>query len=167
MKTCPTCNQPVDDGAAFCGNCGAPLGQQQPDANPNGAQQPPYGAYQPYQAPVNPYDHTADFDAKDISENKVYCMFAYLSGFIGIIIALLASGSSPYIRFHIRQVLKFSVVDVLLGIVAALTAWTFIVPIAAGIMFLVLLVIKIICFFQVGSGKAVEPAIIRNLNFLH
>ena len=38
--------------------------------------------------------------------------------------------------------------------------------IVAGFGFLALLVVKIICFFQICGGKAVEPYIIRNLSFL-
>ena len=68
--------------------------------------------------------------------------------------------------FHVRQVLKFTVVNILMWICAGVLCWTFIAPIAAGIMSVVFLVIKIICFFQVCSGKAKDPAIIRSLGFL-
>lgn len=124
---------------------------------------PPYPVYaQMY----DPYDHTAEFNPKDISDNKVICMLVYLLGTIGIIIAQLSSTSSPYVAFHVRQALKFLVADILVGICAVFLCWTIIVPIAAGIMFIVLFVIKIISFFQICSGKAKEPAIIRSLKFL-
>lgn len=61
------------------------------------------GAYQQqYYAPVDPYDHTAEFSQKDISDNKVIAMLVYLMGAVGIIIALLASSESPYVSFHVR-----------------------------------------------------------------
>ena len=128
-----------------------------------GYQQP---VYAPPAPAYDPYDHTSEFDAKDISDNKVYCMLAYLLGTVGVILALLASADSPYTKFHIRQALKFTVVNILLAIVTAILCWTIIVPVAAGIMFTVLFVIKIICFFQICGGKAKEPAIIRGLGFL-
>ena len=53
-----------------------------------------------------------------------------------------------------------------MAIVAVVLAFTFIVPIAAAIMYIVFEVIAIICFVQVCQGKAVEPAIIRSLGFL-
>ena len=40
------------------------------------------------------------------------------------------------------------------------------VSITSCILIVVLTVIELICFFQVCSGKAKEPAIIRSLNFL-
>ena len=55
---------------------------------------------------------------------------------------------------------------VLLFICMGLLCWTIIVPIAAGIAYIVLAVVKIICFFQICSGKAKEPAIIRSFGFL-
>ena len=93
-------------------------------------------------------------------------MLGYLLGTIGIIISLLASHSSQYTMFHVRQALKFTVVNILMLICTAVLFWTIIVPVAYGIMSTVLWVIKIICFFQICSGKAKEPAIIRSLKFL-
>ena len=94
-------------------------------------------------------------------------MLVYLMGWIGIVIALLASGTSPYASFHVRQALKFTVIEILSGLVAALTCWLFFIPVFLyGIFMLVLFVVKIICFFQICSGKAKEPAIIRSFGFL-
>lgn len=160
MKNCPICNAELEDNAVFCSACGAQL-----NANP---QQPNYQA-QPqmnYAPAYDPYDHTAEFDAKDISDNKVISMLVYLMGVVGIIIALLASHSSPYAAFHVRQALKFTVVEILASLCAAVLCWTCIVPIAYAALIVTLLVVKIICFFQVCSGKAKEPAIIRSLKFL-
>ena len=194
MKTCPNCQQQMDDNLAFCMNCGTqlPAAEPAPAPQPVPAPQPaspyvnqappqdspyanqippqngPYGAVPPVQpAPVfDPYDHTAEFDAKDISDNKVISMLVYLMGAIGIVIALLAANTSPYAAFHVRQALKFTVVTILLAIVTAVLCWTIIVPIVAGIAAIALLVIKVICFFQICKGKAVEPYLIRNLTFL-
>lgn len=160
MKICPNCNTQVEDNAVFCNNCGTQfiVNPQQPNY-----QMPP----QPTYAPVfDPYDHTAEFDAKDVSENKVISMLVYLMGAIGIVIALLASNTSPYAAFHVRQALKFTVVEILALICTALLFWTFIVPIAYAALMVTLTVIKFICFFQICSGKAKEPAIIRSLGFL-
>lgn len=147
MKVCPNCNAQIDDNSVFCSNCGTSMA--------NG-----------YQASFDPYNHTAQFDAKDISDNKVFAMLPYLLGTIGIIIALLASSTSQYVRFHIRQALKFTVCSILGGICALVLCWTFIVPIAYVILQLVFFVLKIICFFQICGGKAKEPVIIRDLGFL-
>lgn len=150
MKFCPNCGTQMEDNAAFCPKCGV-----QPNAAPNMTY-----------APVDPYDHTAEFDPQDISDNKVYAMLVYLMGTIGIIIALLAAQSSRFVGFHVRQALKIVAVNLLMLIASAVLFWTFIVPIAAGVMSVVFWVIKIICFFQICSGKAKEPAIIRSLGFM-
>ena len=137
--------------------------------NPNYGQSQNYGqqgGYQPNYTPYDPYDHTSEFTAKDISDNKVIAMLVYLMGTIGIIVALLASKDSPYLSFHVRQALKFTVLEVLTGIITPLLFWTFIVPIAAGIFGIVLYVCKIIAFFSICKGNAKEPYVVRSFNFL-
>lgn len=154
MINCPKCGIPVEDGAVFCAACGTKLQVGVP---------PVYPAPAPA---FDPYDHTAEFDAKDISENKVISMLVYLMGAMGIIIALLAANQSKYAAFHVRQALKFTVIEMLTALVIAISFWTVIVPFVAGIFLLVLWVVKIICFFQICAGKAKEPAIIKNFTFL-
>lgn len=164
MKICPNCQTQLDDNALFCANCGTQFGAAngaQQNSNDTSHQQHPN-----YAPAYDPYDHTAEFDPKDISDNKVISMLVYLMGWVGIIIALLGSHSSPYAAFHVRQALKFTVVNTLMLICSLLLCWTIIIPIAYGIMNIVFFVIKIICFFQICAGKAKEPAIIRNLGFL-
>ncbi len=155
MKICPNCQTQLGDDAVFCASCGAQVSENVP---PN--------ARYAYAPAYDPYDHTKDFDAKDISDNKVIAMLVYLMGVFGIIIALLASSKSEYVMFHVRQALKFMVCNTLLGLLALLLLFTFIVPIVCGIAIAVLSVVQIICFFQICTGKAKEPYIIRNLTFL-
>lgn len=172
MKLCPHCQTQLADDAMFCTTCGAKFEAAPAYEAPQYDQQQQYQQqYQQQQyynyAPVaDPYDHTSEFDPQDISGNKVISMLVYLMGWIGIVIALLAANTSPYASFHVRQALKFSVVEILGALAAIILCWTFIVPIAYGIFVLVLNVVKIICFFQICNGKAKEPAIIRSLGFL-
>lgn len=183
MKFCTKCGAQLADDAAFCTNCGtsfaaegAQAGPAPEQAQPQQAQgqpqyqQAPYQQYQqPYVAPapvIPPYDHTAEFDAKDISDNKVIAMCVYLLSTVGVIIALLASHDSKYAAFHVRQGLKMTVLTILIALVSGILCWTVIVPIAGGVCAVIIFVLRIICFFQVCSGKAVEPAIIRSLGFL-
>lgn len=121
---------------------------------------PPQPAFAPA---YDPYDHTAEFDPNDISDNKVFAMLCYLMDFIGIIVALLATHSSKYTMFHVRQALKITVVSILSVFVLIIPFLGWIAfPILQGIIW----VIKIISFFQICSGKAKEPAIIRSFGFL-
>ena len=181
---CPKCGSEMSDGSTFCTKCGAALGEQaqantqqqmnngMPQGNPQMNNGAPYGNPQmnngmPYAQPyVNPKDHTAEFDAKDISDNKVIAMLPYLMGIIGVIIALLAAKDSDYARFHIHEALKITVLSVLVGLITAVLCWTIIVPIAGGVCSIILLVVRIISFCQVCSGKAKEAAIVSSFGFL-
>ena len=151
MKTCPNCHAQLDDNAIFCTACGTQFGAVPPQQNAV----PPQPAFAPA---YDPYDHTAD-----ISDNKVFAMLCYLMDFIGIIVALLATHSSKYTMFHVRQALKITVVSILsvFVLIIPFLGW-FAFPILQGIIW----VIKIISFFQICSGKAKEPAIIRSFGFL-
>lgn len=166
MSICPHCNAQVEDGVSFCPACGKKIAVDAAPAAPAGTPEPAPAPNYYYPPAFDPADHTAEFDPQDISDNKVVCMLVYLSSFLGIIIALLIGKDSPYVNFHLRQALKFLVCEILLGLIAAVLAFTLIVPIAAGIAICVLAVIQLICFFQVCQGKAKEPAIIRSLSFL-
>jgi len=179
MKYCPNCGSGIADEATFCPACGNSVGAANPAPNaaPNPGYNPGYpnGGYAPNPgynpAPAypayDPFDHTSEFDPKDISDNKVICMLIYLAGYIGIFVALLMASSSKYVAFHVRQALKFEVATLLLGIVGGLGAVLIFIPtVVAGIMIVVLSVIKIICFFQICKGQAKEPAIIRSIKFM-
>ena len=137
--------------------------------DPNYQQQYQQNYQQQYQAqpPVPPAnDHTADFDAEDISSNKVVAMAAYLLGTLGVIIAFLTAKDSPYASFHARQSLKLLVVEALVEIISLALFWTIVVPIAGVISLVIILVIRIICFFYVAAGKAKDAPIIGSFPFL-
>ena len=149
MKTCPRCNSQVDDAAPNCWNCGMDLTGAAPSAVP------------PY-AMADPADHTASFDPRDISDNKVIAMVIYLFGMVGILFALIGSKESPYVGFHVRQALKISVCAILNALLMFTIIW---IPFGM-IVSLILLVVRVLCFFQICSGKAKEPPIVRSLGFL-
>lgn len=168
MKVCPHCHAQLADDAVFCTACGTPFvaAPQQPTQPPvqQPVQQPAYTA--PVTPAYDPYDHTAEFDAKDISDNKVFAMLVYLAGFIGIIIALLASHESDYVKFHLRQAMKFLVLETLVVLAVGVLVWTIIVPIAGALALGFLTVLQVICFVQVCGNKAKEPFVVRNFGFL-
>lgn len=149
MKFCPNCRQTYDDTANVCAQCGTAL-MDIPTAAPA----------------VDTTDHTAEYSAEDISNNKIVAMVCYIFGIAGVIVAAILAKESPYVQFHIRQSLKLSICEVLLVLVAAVLAFTIIVPIAAGICALIITVLEIIAFVQVCQGKAKEPAIISKLGFM-
>lgn len=164
MKTCPKCGTQLNDTAIFCHSCGEKFTVSAGASAEQQPQQPQYQQPQPqYAAAPDPYDHTAEFDAKDISDNKVFAMIVYLMSIFGVLIAVIASRESKFVGFHVRQSLKISVIEIL-------SALIMIIPIVGlivyGVFVIIFLVIRIICFVQICKNQAKEPPIIRGFKFL-
>lgn len=157
MKVCSKCGNQCGDDAAFCNVCGTAVNPQQ-----TASYTPPQQTTVVYQDPT---DHTSEFEAKDISDNKVLAMAPYLLGWIGIIIALLGGRDSKFAAFHVRQALKIEVLSTLTAICTALLFWTIIIGVAGFVCIVILFVVKIICFFQVCAGYAKEPPIVKGFTF--
>lgn len=105
-------------------------------------------------------DHTSLYSPDDISRGKIFAIGAYLLGFMGIIIALLAARDSKYAMFHTRESMKIIVANLMLGLITLLLIWTVIVPMAALVCFLILGVVQIICIVRACQGKAKKAPII-------
>ena len=180
---CPKCGSKMPDDSTFCTRCGASLHtgtqeNQNPQGTPYGYGNPQgnNGAYygnpqmnngMPYGQPyVDPKDHSAEFDGKDIADHKLFAMLPYLLGILGTIVALLVAKDSPYVGFHVREGIRILVSEVLLGLITVVLCWTVVVPIAAAVCFIILLVVRIISFVNVCNGKAKEAAIVSNFGFL-
>lgn len=59
MEYCPSCGQPLEDGAAFCAECGRPVDPASPGGSGYGAAGAPNTAYNGYYAPAQvPYKKT-------------------------------------------------------------------------------------------------------------
>lgn len=171
MAFCPQCGASFNDGAPACPQCGtvfAAPGQQaqqqyqQPQFQQQ-YQQPQFQQYAPAPIPVvDPKDHTAEFDPKDISDNKITAMAPYILGVAGLLICLLAAGDSKYAGFHARNALKLTISQALLVVCCIIP---FLGWIAAGIGNIMIVVINIICFVHVCQGKAKEAPIFGSLPF--
>ncbi len=148
MKYCIKCGAEIPDEALVCPGCGA---SQQTGA-------PVYA--------VDPWDHTSEFTAEDISENKIWALSCYLIGILGVIAAALCAKDSAYAQFHIKQAMKITIFEMLVTLVTALLCWTCIVPIAGAILMVIILVVTIIAIIQVFGGKAKEPWLIRSISWL-
>lgn len=160
MKTCHCCTAQLEDNALYCRNCGAVQSDE--------ARLPLQPVPQPEKAAEKlETDHTEEFSPDDIGAHKLYAMCVYLLDIGGIAIALLGAKDSPYTMFHVRQGLKFTVIQALLAAAAALLCWTFLVPIAAAICLIVLTALRLASFVQVCRGMAKEPAILHKFGFLN
>lgn len=155
MATCPNCGAPLPEGVSFCTNCGAAAPVSSESASASGA------TYK------DPYDQTGKFSTVEIAEGKLYALAAYLLGPLGMIIALLGAKNNRFTMFHLHQSLRFAILYVFLGLIAAVLCFTVIVPIVAGIAIVVLMVIELIAVIQACGGQAKEAAIIRSIDFLN
>lgn len=151
MAFCSNCGKELPDGAAVCPACGAVLGSAPESAAPV----------------IEAWDHTAEYDAQDISDNKVYALTAYLFGILGVLLCNVLSKDSPYASFHAREALKLDVTVIVIYLISCVLCWTCIVPIAGVIFVLIFSVVRIICFVQVCKGQAKEPWLIRSIGALH
>lgn len=138
---------------------------QVPPVNP-GSQADPQSHPVDLNAAVYTKDHTGEFSAQDISDNKVYALLAYLLGIFGVLVVGLVARDSKFAMFHMRQSAKLVVVQWLFGLIAALFFWTVIIPIAYFIFTMVLAVVEVICIVNVCRGKAKEAPIVSSFGFL-
>ena len=182
MKICANCGTSVPDDAAFCNNCGSAMTETPasenagtpaaPAADANAASSQPAPAPAPAPAPqpgfqqyqqVDVHDHTADFDAKDIADNKLFAVLPYFFSFIVGIIAGIYVKDSEFIKFHTKVNIQYAIVSILILLL-------FIIPIVGwicgSILLLVVFVCKVISIVYVFQGKAKDAPIIGSLGFL-
>ncbi len=148
MAFCSNCGKEIPDGAKSCPACGVKLVASAKKT-------------------VENWDHTDEFDAADISDNKVYALSAYLFSLVGVFLCHILAKKSDYAQFHAREALKIHITSIVVYLLSVLFCWTCIVPVAGVIICIILFVVKIIAFVQVCLGKAVEPWLIRSIGALH
>ena len=162
---------PANEGNAEAQNSNAvPVQPMQPYPQQNfqgGFQQAPYGQ-NPYPqgyayAQYDPKDHTAEFDAADIAENKIFAAIPYFFSSIAGIIAGIYVKDSAFVKFHVKNALKIDIVAIILCFFFAIpfVGWIF-----SGVCLLILIVVKIICMVQVLQGKAKDAPIVGSIGFL-
>ena len=167
MAFCAKCGTQVPDGTTFCPSCGGAIAGAGVDPV-QAAPQQQYQYQQPYQAMpvVDAWDHTAEFDPQDVSENKVFALLGYLFSLGGVLFVYLGAKESKYAMFHAKNAVAITVVYGILILAMSLLSWTCIVPIAGAVCLLLVTIADIICIFDVFGGKAKEPWLVRGLKFL-
>ena len=174
MAFCGKCGTKVDEGVKFCPSCGATMAAPEQAAQPG--QQPVQNTQNDFAGKLqnlnNTADTTADFDPKDVEQNKVMGILAYLSWLV--LIPIFAAKGSKFARFHANQGLVLAITEIAWWIVQSiLTSILFSISWRLGfistilslvnIVFLVLLIIGIM---NAASGKAKELPIIGKFKIL-
>lgn len=99
MPFCSRCGTNVNDGVAFCPQCGAAVGAAAGTPPPP---PPPYQQYQqPYQGPVPGPGYAAPPVTSGLQEN-VAGLLCYLLGWLTGLVFLLID-KRPFVRFHAAQ----------------------------------------------------------------
>lgn len=154
MAFCTNCGKQIPDDAKVCPECGATLGSQGTSFNAADA--------------LNTADCTAQYDAKDIADNKVFGVLAYIG--ILFLVPLLARKDSPFAKFHTNQGLVLFIFEFISGIVFGLLScipfvgWIF--SLAGKLISLAFLVFMILGIVYAAQGQAKELPIIGKIKIL-
>ena len=181
MSYCSKCGTPIAEGSKFCPSCGTPAGgtaapenRQPSPEETNPVHQPPGGNPSPgspeskLSAALATPDATAAFDPRDIEQNKVMAVLAYLG------ILVLGAKESKFARYHANQGLLLCIAAILYGVAYTVLStlvlaisWRlyFVVSLLGlvGVLFLVLAVIGII---NAANGRAKELPLIGKFRIL-
>ena len=181
MKICENCGATIDSVASFCTACGAPVAQASnvQETPVQAPVTPPVQSAQAYnaggansvpQASVkDATDHTDEFSAEDVAENKLIVALAYvLPVTVGAILCVWLSkvSDSKYLKFHSREILKLAICSLVVTMVCAVTSFLVIPAIALGAASVVVIVLRVIGFIQAIKGQSKELPIISNISLL-
>lgn len=107
MPFCPNCGTQHEAFAAFCPSCGTKLqGEKKTATEATGG-----GLIAQIR---NAPDHTPDFDAKDIEQNKALALLSYIG--LLVLIPILCVKHSKFTRFHANQGLILCIVTAAVGL---------------------------------------------------
>lgn len=171
MLLCEKCGTKVDEGTKFCPSCGnsmeVPAPQQQEQ---NSGDQNDISAKI---ANLNDTaDTTADYDADDVSKNKVMAVLAYFGPLC--FIPMFAAKDSKFARFHANQGLvlliacvAYSIVSSILNSIILAISWRlyFITSIISFIS-IVFAVLAILGIINAANGRAKELPVIGKFKIL-
>lgn len=113
------------------------------------------------------WDKSALFSGTEVKEYRLTAVLIYLLGIVGIILALITDKNSPYLKFHINESLKITVITASLTAISALLSFTFIIPALAGAGIIACSVVRLISAYKTLNGKSENAVIIRNLTILN
>lgn len=117
---------------------------------------------QPQMRAYDPADHTAEFDPRDIADNKLFAVLPYLMFTIGIIAALLVK-ESAFCRYHAKNAIRLEIAAILAVIPAIIPVLGWII---SAVLFVVLAIVNIIAIVYVLQGKAKDLPIVGSIGFL-
>lgn len=178
MAFCVKCGAQLDDNVRFCTACGA---DQTPEASQASQQTPPPQQEQPgaqqkaeetWKKFTDTEDTSAQYDKKDIEDNKVMAFLSYLG--ILFLVPLFAAPNSKFARFHANQGLvlaiaevAFAIVYTILSLILGMIPWVGpILVFIIGLLWIVFGVLAILGIINAVNGKAKELPVIGKFRIL-
>ena len=152
MAFCPKCGAQLEDGTAFCPNCGNKLNVEKSAPKTDFSEDIKKLADTP--------DTTANYDPRDIADNKVMAVLCYL-GLLWLI-PFLAAKESPFVKYHLNQ----GLVLLIIGIVAWVLCSIPLIRILGWILSIAVFALAIIGIIIVVNGKAQELPVIGKYTLL-
>lgn len=174
MAFCSNCGTQLDENNV-CPSCSAKAEQSAANNNSQGSQ-PQANLFQKIS---NTSDTTANYDAKDIADNKIMAVLAYIG--ILVLVPMFAAPNSKFARYHTRQGFTLFLLDIglviinfLLGLIKT-TRYVWGIPYQGtpGIVIFIgwlislpLLALSIIGIINAATGKAKELPVIGKFTLL-
>ncbi len=175
MAFCGNCGAKVDEGVKFCPSCGTAI--EAAEQKTEQTEQPKQGAQNDFAEKLqnlnNTADTTADFDPKDIEDNKLMGILAYLSWLV--LIPIFAAPKSKFARFHANQGLVLAIVEIIWWIATAIIttiayaiAWWLgsLLSTVLGLANIVFFVMLVLGILNAAGGKAKELPVIGKFRIL-
>ena len=172
MAFCSKCGAKLEDGSKFCKSCGEPLKMSTEDKVSAAA-----ADFTEKVSKINDTeDTTSEFDQKDISDNKVFAILAYLSWLV--LIPIFAAKDSKFARFHANQGLVLCIVETIWWIISAIVggilgvllwrvfAVVWLINLIFRLVDVLFLVFAIIGIINAAQGKAKVLPIIGKIKIL-
>ena len=163
MAKCRFCGEELENGAAFCSNCG---GKVEADANSDRS------FSDEVNDKINEFTNTADttseYTTDDINSNKIMAVLSYLG--ILVLVPVFAAKNSPFARFHANQGIVLAISEIVINLVISVLSgfpaigWLF--TLIGGIADVAFLVFVIIGIINAVNGKAKELPVIGKIRIL-
>jgi len=170
MAVCNKCGITVDGGIKFCPQCGAEIVASPAQENVNTEEKESFA--DKVKGINDTPDTTADFEAKDIQDNKTISFLSYLGPLV--FVPMFAGKNSKFARFHANQGLVLFIIEAAYGILYAILSaiifaisWRllFLVTII-GILSLVFVVLAVIGIINASKGEKKELPVIGKIRIL-
>ena len=180
MTFCEKCGTKMDEGVKFCPGCGAaaeaPAAEQAKPQQEAPQQAQPAANANDFSAKVaalnDTADTTAEFDANDIAQNKVFGILAYFGPLC--LIPMFAAKDSKFARFHANQGLVLLIACVAWSIVSSIVnsiilaiSWRlYFITSIISLLSIVFAILAVIGIVNAANGRAKELPVIGKFKIL-